>query len=125
GDGSLSHPWDLKTALSSSGRVKPGDTIWLRGGTYRGTFTSRLTGTSANPILVRQYPGERATIDGGDSGGNGLLLISGPYTWYWGFEAMSSDWNRLAAQISCWPTDTARGEARPGERTTARGGRTR
>ena len=82
--GAAASPWDLATALSHPAVVKPGDTIWLRGGTYRGTFTSRLTGTSANPILVRQYPGERATIDGGDSGGNGILVISGSYTWYWG-----------------------------------------
>ena len=109
--GMAASPWDLATALSQPSAVKPGDTIWLRGGTYRGTFTSYLTGTAANPILVRQYPGERATIDGGDSGGNGILLISGSYTWYWGFEVMSSDLNRVSTQVSSWPTDIARGEA--------------
>src|SRR5438477_4810795 len=119
--GTASSPWDLTTALSSSGRVKPGDTIWLRGGTYRGTFTSRLTGTSANPIPVRQYPGGRATIDGGDSGGNGILLVSGSYTWYWGFEVMSSDLDRVSTQISSWPTDIARGEAIQIDQTTGSG----
>ena len=119
--GTASSPWDLATALSHPAVIKPGDTIWLRGGTYRGTFTSRLTGTSANPILVRQYPGERATIDGGDSGGNSILLISGSYTWYWGFEVMSSDLNRVSTQISSWPTDIARGEAIQIDQTTGSG----
>jgi hypothetical protein len=27
--------------------ARPGDTIWMRGGVYRGTFTSNLTGTAA------------------------------------------------------------------------------
>src|SRR2546430_15149648 len=65
GDGTRDRPWDLATALSGGrGRVQPGDTIWLRGGTYTGNFDGTLTGTSTAPIVVRQYPGERATIDG-------------------------------------------------------------
>ena len=34
GDGSRENPWDLKTALAPAPAVRPGDTIWLRGGTY-------------------------------------------------------------------------------------------
>ena len=64
GTGSFSNPWDLQTALNQPSSVHPGDTIWLRGGTYTGTFSSLLVGTSASPIKVRQYAGERATIDG-------------------------------------------------------------
>ena len=38
GDGSSAHPWDLATALKGAAeRVAPGDTIWLRGGTYMPT----------------------------------------------------------------------------------------
>ena len=37
--GTMNDPWDLQTALGQgawggSSLVKPGDTIWLRGGTY-------------------------------------------------------------------------------------------
>ncbi len=64
GSGSVSSPWDLQTALAQPAAVHPGDTLWLRGGTYVGTFTNRLTGTSVAPITVRPYPGERATLDG-------------------------------------------------------------
>src|ERR1700682_5668454 len=34
-NGSLTQPLDLVTALSSQGPVRPGDTVWLRGGVYR------------------------------------------------------------------------------------------
>ncbi|TMC55083.1 MAG: hypothetical protein E6J20_01180 [Chloroflexi bacterium] len=88
GDGTTGKPWDLATALAQPSAVQPGDTIWLRAGTYGGAFTSRLTGTDGAPVIVRQYPGERATIDGN-------LVIGGAYTWYWGFEVMSSVLNPI------------------------------
>src|SRR6266576_2358315 len=84
GDGSFANPWDLATALSGPAAVTPGSTIWLRGGTYtnpvdpRG-FASTLMGTPNAPIVVRQYPGERATV-------TNTLLVTGAYTWFWGFE---------------------------------------
>jgi PKD repeat protein len=64
GTGTFGNPWALQTALNQPAAVQPGDTIWLRGGTYRGSFASYLSGTPAAPIKVRQYPGERATVDG-------------------------------------------------------------
>ena len=54
--GDSDHPWDLATALAQPSSVAPGDTIWLRGGTYRGTFTANLNGTAAAPIVVRACP---------------------------------------------------------------------
>jgi hypothetical protein len=109
GTGSFGNPWRLQTALNHPGAVHPGDTIWLRGGTYTGIYTSYLNGTSGSPIIVRQYPGERAIIDGGDSGGLQIFTVQGNYTWFWGFEIMSSDPDRLSAQVSSWPTDIGRG----------------
>lgn len=64
GDGSIQNPWDFQTALDHPAAVKPGDTIWVRGGTYLGPYGSSLNGTSSAPIKVRAYPGERAIIDG-------------------------------------------------------------
>jgi hypothetical protein len=85
GDGSASRPWDLATALAGGGgRIQPGDTVWVRGGTYRGSFANSLNGTAANLIVVRQYPGERATIDGN-------LVLSGSYIALWGLEIMNSN----------------------------------
>ncbi len=110
GDGSAANPWDLETALRQPSAVHPGDIIWLHGGTYHGTFQSTLLGTPSQPIIVRQAPNERATIDGGDSQGNTILLIGGAYTWYWGFEVTSSNGQRVSAETGSWPTDLAFGE---------------
>jgi len=84
GDGSFANPWDLGTALSGPAAVTPGSTIWLRGGTYTNAadprgFPSTLIGTAEAPIVVRQYPGEHATV-------TNTLLVRGAYTWFWGFE---------------------------------------
>lgn len=110
GNGSRSRPWDLRTALHQPARVRPGDVIWLHGGKYTGTYESLLAGTEAKPIVVRQYPGEHATIDGGDSHGTLILLVDGSYTWFWGFEITSSDPGRVSAQTGSWVTDIKRGE---------------
>lgn len=82
GDGSRANPWDLATALRQPAALKPGDTIWLLGGDYgdrKDRFESTLAGEPGRPILVRQAPGVRATVQGG-------LTIRGNDTWYWGFE---------------------------------------
>src|SRR6059058_2088587 len=84
GDGSFTEPWDLATALAGPAAVTPGSTIWLRGGMYTNAadargFASTLTGTPDAPIVVRQYPRERATV-------TNILFVTGAYTWFWGFE---------------------------------------
>ena len=84
GNGSVQRPWDLQFALSGArGRVHAGDTVWLRGGTYHGEFRTSLDGATGRWIVFRQYPGERATIDG-------TLRADGSYLAFWGFEVMQS-----------------------------------
>ncbi|MEW6511415.1 MAG: hypothetical protein AB1428_10690 [Bacteroidota bacterium] len=90
GKGSKSHPWSLAYALGHPAALKPGDTLWLHGGTYEGVFTSTLRGAPGKPIIVKQYPGERAVLDN-VQGINGFgLFVQGEYTWYWGFEIRNS-----------------------------------
>jgi hypothetical protein len=89
GDGSWSRPWDLTTALAASpGRVTPGDTVWLRGGTYVGAFESHLTGAPGRLVVVRAFPGEHAVIDGrGATTSSGdMFVVKGDYSAFWGFE---------------------------------------
>ena len=100
GDGS-GRPWDLRTALlGGNGKVQPGDTIWLRGGTYTSTapLHSTLTGTPSAPIVVRQFPGERAILDArgatSPTSRGDLLDIEGSYSIFWGFEVTDSDPDR-------------------------------
>ncbi len=96
GDGSRA-PWDLATALAgATGKVQPGDTIWLRAGTYVGSFRSALAGTAAAPIVVRQYPGERAILDGASSA-NETLIVDGAWTTFWGFEITNSGTGRFCS----------------------------
>jgi hypothetical protein len=91
GDGSIGQPWNLATALAGAGgRVLPGDTIWLRGGTYRGGYRSTLRGAAGLPIVVRQFPGERAIIDGVGTTAS-TWFVAGEYTVFWGFEISNSD----------------------------------
>ena len=63
----------------------------------QGHYTSNLNGTSTSPIIVRQYAGERATVDGNDGTSNPALVIQGSYTWYWGFEVTNTNPNRISA----------------------------
>ena len=91
GDGTTGRPWDLATALAGGrGRVQPGDTVWLRGGTYRGAFRSTLQGREGMPVVVRQYPGERTIIDGAGST-KSTFYVGGEYSVFWGFELTNSD----------------------------------
>jgi hypothetical protein len=106
--GSINSPLDLATALSNTSPARPCDTIWLRGGTYRGAFTSVLSGSDSMPIVVRQYPGERATLDG-DSRPEATLLVDGSWTWYWGFEVTNSNAQRASGEPGPWPGDLPRG----------------
>jgi hypothetical protein len=92
--GSLDRPLDLATALSAQSVVRPGDTVWVLGGVYSGAFTSDLVGTPTAPIMVRQYAGERAIIDGRGAPAN-TLTIRGAHTWFWGIEVTNSDPTRV------------------------------
>ncbi|MGH9888294.1 MAG: hypothetical protein ACREBE_22360, partial [bacterium] len=63
GDGSEKRPW--KTLEAAVKRLKPGDTLYLHGGTYFESVTIAATGTAKSPITIRSAPGEIAIIDGG------------------------------------------------------------
>ena len=98
-DGTMARPWDLATALAGAGgRIAPGDTIWLRGGTYRGAVVSSVHGAAGAPVVVRQYRGERAVIDAAGATSptrrGDLFVVTGEYTVFWGFELMDSDPDR-------------------------------
>ncbi len=61
---SLASPCALTEALS---QAQPGQAVVLREGTYtQGGLTLPRSGTSGAPIVIQSYPGETATLDGGD-----------------------------------------------------------
>jgi len=62
-DGSLDAPW--KTIAHGLKQMKPGDTLYLRGGTYYEPVVVAVSGAPGKPITICGYPGEIAVIDAG------------------------------------------------------------
>jgi len=46
-------------------KLRPGDTLNIRGGTYEENFTVPVSGTKARPIVIRGAPGEKVYIQAG------------------------------------------------------------
>jgi hypothetical protein len=55
-------PW--RTINQALKQLKPGDTLYLRGGIYREQVYCAIAGKPGAPITIRAYPGERVIIDG-------------------------------------------------------------
>jgi hypothetical protein len=111
GNGSPEKSWDLATALVATDVIQPGDTVWLRAGTYRGGFVSRLAGKPGQPITVRGERTGRVTIDTHprDVRDNGLFLLFGADVVYRDFEVTCSHPNRETKTVGSWPEDIRRG----------------
>ena len=98
--GTMASPWSLAYALSQPRAVGPGDTIWVRGGTYKQyEWSTSLSGTSSAPIVIRAYPGERAAIET-----EGMFQIQGSDTWWWGLEWRFSWGTRTSPESGSHPT---------------------
>lgn len=102
GPGTIGQPYDLMTAISQQ-VSQPGDTFWLRGGTYiLGHVNTTIQGATGRPITFRELPGEHARINGSltfwNSVGNVILRD---------LELFSSDTNRVSSQtgVGFNPTD--------------------
>lgn len=83
GVGTYGDPYNLQTALTNSS-LAAGDTLWLREGTYQGSFSVSLHGLEANPVVIRNFDNERATIDGY------IRLNTTTNVWFWGLEITDS-----------------------------------
>lgn len=62
-DGAEARPW--KTIQHGVNRLKPGETLYLRAGTYYEKVRLTRSGTAEAPITIASYPGELAILDGG------------------------------------------------------------
>jgi Right handed beta helix region len=61
--GTRERPW--RTVAAAAERLRPGDVLHLREGTYFERPEIGVSGTAAAPITIQSYPGERAVIDSG------------------------------------------------------------
>ncbi len=62
-DGSEQKPW--RTMQHAVNRLRPGETLVVRGGTYHEHVVVTVAGTVETPVTIRGYPGELAVLDGG------------------------------------------------------------
>ncbi|HRJ73907.1 MAG TPA: hypothetical protein PLS03_16910, partial [Terrimicrobiaceae bacterium] len=62
-DGAKDRPW--RTIQHAMDRLRPGDTLYLRAGTYFENVYCSIQGTAEKPVTIRSYPGEAAVLDGG------------------------------------------------------------
>jgi len=61
--GKIEAPW--KSLAFAVRQLKPGETLYLRGGVYYEQVRLSRSGTAEAPIVIASYPGELAVIDGG------------------------------------------------------------
>ncbi len=78
-NGSINSPW--LTIAHASAQLKPGDTLYARGGTYYGQagYIWNSSVTSTAPVTFKNYPGETPVFDGqwGTTGTGGSWLCFG------------------------------------------------
>jgi hypothetical protein len=62
--GSKAHPW--ATLYAALPRLRPGDTLYIRGGaySYSGVHYTGVHGTAAHRVLITAYPGEAPVFTG-------------------------------------------------------------
>jgi hypothetical protein len=105
--GTREAPWDLASALGGRLKVAPGDVIWVRGGTYTGQIQVKLVGREDAPVIVRAYPGERATFL------DDRVVVAEPasHVWLWGLELTGSAplEKRETKQTGSFPNDLPKG----------------
>jgi len=74
--GTLAQPW--KTMEGAQSKLSPGDTVYLRGGTYAGAHVIKVSGTASARINFVGYPGESPIIVN-DANNYNNLSIQGSY----------------------------------------------
>ncbi len=100
GNGSLTAPWDLQTALLNKKNVNPGDTIWIHEGVYNGRYTSKIQGAGRDKILVSAYKNDRVILNGNvKSEKEAVLHVTSSHVVFKNFEiTFLGDFNRDATQ---------------------------
>lgn len=104
--GSINNPFASISRAFQPGYAGPGDTVYVRGGTYllsRAQWV-RTSGTAQAPITVRPYPNETAILDGAGIPSNepAVLTVLGSHVIVEGFNVRKS----TGIGIQIWPDFT-------------------
>jgi hypothetical protein len=88
----------MRTIQNAVNVAQPGDTIMVRGGTYRETVTTSRSGTAEAPITIRNYEKEEVVVSGTDViAGEWEPLGKGVYRadmpWNYQFENQSKEYD--------------------------------
>lgn len=87
--GTMAAPWTMAKAVGSTG-AGPGDTVWIRGGTYNGAVNFTRSGNSGAWITFRAYQGELPIFQG--TTGSGISSSS----------ASSARWSPSPCRSPSW-----------------------
>jgi hypothetical protein len=101
--GKLSQPW--KTIQKAVDTVNPGDSIFVKAGTYNEAVKIQRSGTGSNPITLTNFDNQVVTINGDNSP---ALAPTGTTSQYWiidGLRWISS--GNLTIQYKSWGCDGA------------------
>jgi len=94
GTGSLSSPW--ATIQHADGIAKPGDTVIVLDGIYRGDVSLASSGMSERPIIYRAQNKWKARLVGTGSGaGSTVIGVSGGYIILQGFDITGTNANGI------------------------------
>jgi hypothetical protein len=104
--GGLHHPW--RTLSKANHSLMPGDTVYIRQGTYHEDINPVRSGTDADKIVYMNYPGEIAVIRGlGYGGGEAVIALGYPGSAV-GWTSIS---NIVIDGLRIQPTDASYGAA--------------
>ena len=109
GTGDSNSPWDLATAVAGPEALKPGDTLWLKAGVYKGGFHSKLTGQPDRPITVRGEPGAKIDLAPRDERDPATFMVHGADTIYRDLEFTCTHPVRETKTPGSWPAEIRRG----------------
>lgn len=99
GNGSSSRPW--ATLQHADAVVRPGDTVTVLDGTYRGDVTLTSSGTAGHPITYKAQNKWNAKLVGtGKGDGSAVIRLSGGYTTVQDFDITGSNANGIILAYS-------------------------